>query len=76
VNGAMRAPSLSAASFAHTMSSATRRWPAEVSKPQSVPASTRFGSPTASATRSMRSAMVFGCSMKLVTESITPATMT
>ena len=34
----MRAPSLSAASFAQTMSSATRRWPAEVSKPQSVPA--------------------------------------
>ena len=28
--------------------------PAEVSKPQSVPASTRFGSPTALATRSIR----------------------
>ena len=41
--------------------------PAEVSKPQSVPACTRFGSPTASATRSMRSAIVFGCSTKLVT---------
>ena len=65
---AMRAPSPSAASLAHTTSSATRRWPAEVSNPQSVPACTRVGSPTASATRSMRSAMVFGCSTKLVTE--------
>ena len=36
----MRAPSPSAPRFAHTMSSATRRGPAEVSNPQSVPAKT------------------------------------
>ena len=46
----MRAPSRSEASLAHTTSSATRPQPAEVSKPQSVPASTRVGSPTVAAT--------------------------
>ena len=39
---AIRAPSAIAASFAHTTSSATRPRPAEVSKPQSVPARTRL----------------------------------
>src|SRR5271166_5158760 len=62
----MRAPSAIAASFAQTTSSATRPRPAEVSKPQSVPARTRRGSPTARATASMRSATTSGCSTKLV----------
>ena len=39
------------ASFSHTTSSATSPRPAAVSKPQSVPASTRRGSPTARAAR-------------------------
>ena len=50
--------------------------PAVESKPQSVPASTRRGSPTAAATRSRRSATTSGCSTKLVSVSITPATIT
>src|SRR5262245_2771489 len=71
---ARSAPSRMLASLAHTTSSATRPQPAEVSKPQSVPASTRAGSPTTSATRSRRSATTCGCSTKLVRLSITPAT--
>ena len=68
------APSRMERSFAQTTSSATRPQPAAVSKPQSVPASTRVGSPTTCATRSMRSATTSGCSTKLVSVSITPAT--
>src|SRR4030095_12942197 len=50
---AMRAPSVSARNSAQTTSSATRPIPAEVSNPQSVPASTQLGSPMVAATRSM-----------------------
>ena len=39
-------------------------------KPRSVPASTRLGSPTTAATRSMRSATTSGCSTKFVRLSI------
>src|SRR5215468_4470361 len=46
----MRAPAAMAESLAHTTSSVTRPIPAEVSKPQSVQAITRLGSPTARAT--------------------------
>src|SRR5262249_26303970 len=46
---ARRAPSRRLVSLAHTTSSATRPQPAEVSKPQSVPARTRVGSPTTAA---------------------------
>ena len=74
--GGDSAPSAIAASFAQTTSSATRPRPAEVSKPQSVPASTRLGSPTARATSSMRSATTSGCSTKFVSGSTTPATIT
>src|SRR5262249_46816698 len=49
------APSRMLASLAPTTFSATQPQPADVSRPQSVPASTRVGSPTASATRSRRS---------------------
>jgi len=72
---ARRAPSAIAASFAHTTSSVTRPIPAEVSKPQSVHAITRFGSPTARATFSSRSATTSGCSIKPVKSSMTPAAM-
>src|SRR5262245_7073576 len=68
------APSRRLASLPHTTSSATRPQPAEVSKPQSVPARTRAGSPRTAAICSMRSATTCGCSMKLVRLSITPAT--
>jgi len=40
---AIRAPSLSAVSFAHTTSSATRPAPAAVSNPQSVPGDAAAG---------------------------------
>ena len=69
------APSAIDLNFAHTTSSATRPRPATVSKPQSLPAITRCGSPMVSATFSSRSAITSGCSTKLVVESITPATM-
>jgi hypothetical protein len=59
---AIAAPSHIARSFAHTTSSATGAKPVVVSKPQSVPAITRRGSPIACATRSMRSATSSGCS--------------
>ncbi len=71
-----RAPLRMVLNFAHTTSSATRPQPAEVSNPQSVPASTRVGSPTTVATRSSLSATTSGCSTKLVNVSITPATST
>ncbi len=48
---ARSAPARSARSFSHTSDGATSPMPAEVSKPQSVPAMTRRGSPTAAATR-------------------------
>ena len=48
---ARSAPARRARSFSHTTVGATSPMPAEVSKPQSVPAMTRRGSPTASATR-------------------------
>jgi hypothetical protein len=52
---ARRAPSRRLESLAQTTSSATRPQPAEVSKPQSVPARTRLASPMTPATRSIRS---------------------
>src|SRR5439155_669890 len=73
---ASRAPSRRLLNLAQTTSSATRPQPAEVSKPQSVPACTRDGSPTTWATRSMRSATTSGCSTKFVRLSMTPATRT
>ena len=47
---AISAPSRMALSLSQTMPASTRLEPAEVSKPQSVPASTRVGSPPAAAT--------------------------
>ena len=71
---ARSAPCRRLRSFAQTASSATRPQPADVSKPQSVPANTREGSPNTAATRSIRSATTSGCSMILVSGSMTPAT--
>src|SRR3546814_4383428 len=51
-----RSPSRRLRSFAHTTSAVSLPMPAEVSKPQSVPAWMRAGSPTASAARPSRSA--------------------
>ena len=59
---ARSAPARRARSFSHTTDGAMSPIPAEVSKPQSVPAMTRRGSPTAPATRSRRSATTSGCS--------------
>ena len=64
---AIRAPWHRAASLPHATSGATRLLPAEVSKPQSVPASSRCGSPIAAAIRLRRSATTFGRSHLLVT---------
>src|SRR5512132_2574615 len=71
---AILAPSLRLRSLAQTTSGATRPQPADVSKPQSVAASTAEGSPIVAATRSIRSDTTSGCSMILVNGSITPAT--
>src|SRR5262249_11896967 len=71
---ASRAPSLRVRSFAHTTSGATRPHPAEVSKPQSFAASTAEASPITATIRSIRSDTTSGCSMMLVSGSITPAT--
>ena len=71
---ASRAPSLRARSFAQTTSGATRPHPAEVSKPQSFAASTADASPITATIRSIRSDTTSGCSMMLVSGSITPAT--
>src|SRR5436853_6367467 len=75
LSDASLAPSAIDLNFAHTTSSATRPRPAIVSKPQSLPAITRCGSPMTFAPFSSRSAITSGCSTKLVVESITPATM-
>src|SRR5260370_37859081 len=54
---AISAPARIARNFSHTISSATSPSPAEVSKPQSVPATTRRASPTACPALSSRSAL-------------------
>ena len=59
---ARSAPARSDRSFSQTTDAATSPIPADVSNPQSVPAMMRRGSPTASATRVMRSATTSGCS--------------
>src|SRR5579871_1461479 len=60
---AILAPSHRALSFAQQISGTTAPKPAEVSKPQSVPAMMRDGSPIADAACSMRIAITSGCSM-------------
>ena len=72
---AIRAPSAIALSLAQTTSSVTRPMPAEVSKPQSVPAMHPVRVADRCATRSSRSATTSGCSTKPVRSSMTPATM-
>src|SRR5262245_7396203 len=69
---AMSAPWRTDLSFAQTTSSATHSRPANVPKPQSVPAMTRSRSPTAATASSIRRATTSGCSTKLVVVSITP----
>src|SRR5262249_10692016 len=69
---ASRAPSVSAASLAQTISGSTWGFErAKVPKPQSDPAMTR-SRPTTSAYRTIRCATSSGCSMKFVVESRTP----
>src|SRR5207245_7623109 len=68
---AMRAPAAIDAILAHAICGSTAEEPAIVPKPQSVPAIT-FSRPTTPATLQIRCATSSGCSMKLVTESITP----
>ena len=72
---ASRAPSTSAPNLAHMISGWTRVRPADVPKPQSVPAMT-FSRPTSRAYCSIRWATSSGCSTKLVAESITPGIRT
>src|SRR5262249_21705542 len=71
---ASRAPSVSEASFIHTILESTCSRPAKVPKPQSTPAMT-FPAPATCAYCAMRSATSSGCSTKFEVESITPGMM-
>ena len=73
---ARSAPWRQVLSFAHTTSSVTHPYPANVPKPQSELAMTRSRSPTAATAASMRWATTSGCSTKLLFESITPGSST
>mmetsp|Transcript_9883 Transcript_9883/g.31331 ORF Transcript_9883/g.31331 Transcript_9883/m.31331 type:complete len:337 (-) Transcript_9883:618-1628(-) len=73
---ASAAPSTSASSLSHAMSDVMADDFAVVAIPQSVPAMTRDGWPTALTKRSSRSATRAGCSTRAAVVSITPGTIT